>query len=488
MTRSRLGIAAAAAAIFVVLATANAGGYRYGISDQAFYLPALAKSVDASLFPRDTPVLEAQMRLWLGDDVLGLLAGGRAVDFPALSAVLYVVGLLLLAGAIAYFVRALGASSAAVGAALIVATLRHHIAKTGANTLEGYFHPRMIAYGLGIFALGFVLKRRFVPAFVMIGLALLLHTTAALWFGSVVVAALAWHLGRPWIWAIAVLIAGVTVGLAGWAPRMDALWLAAVAEKDYLFPSAWPLHAWVLNLSYPAVLALLYRRRVMQGRSIAGEPALIAGLIVLVIGFLISVPLSGAQIALAVQLQITRVFWVLDIAALLYLTVWLIDDVTPRLGPMWRHAAIGLLCAFSLVRGYYVLRVEADRPLVNWRLPADDWYDVMTWLRDQPVGLHVLADPGHAWRYGSSVRLAASRDTVLEQIKDTALGMYDRDVAVRVLERVQALTNFADFSTDTMRAAGAKYQADVVIVERPRQLDLPLLRENSRFRVYDLRQ
>jgi hypothetical protein len=107
-------------------------------------------------------VLEAQMRLWLGDDVLGLLAGGRAVDFPALSAVLYVVGLLLLAGAIGYFMRALGASSAAVGAALIVATLRHHIAKTGANTLEGYFHPRMIAYGLGIFALGFVLKRRFV--------------------------------------------------------------------------------------------------------------------------------------------------------------------------------------------------------------------------------------------------------------------------------------------------------------------------------------
>jgi hypothetical protein len=193
----------------------------------------------------------------------------------------------------------------------------------------------------------------------------------------------------------------------------------------------------------------------MQGRSVAGEPALIAGLIVLVIGFLISVPLSGAQIALAVQLQITRVFWVLDVAALLYLTVWLIDDVTPRLGPTWRPAAIGLLCAFSLVRGYYVLRVEANRPLITWRLPADDWYDVMTWLRDQPVGLHVLADPGHAWRYGSSVRLAASRDTVLESIKDTALGMYDRDVAVRVLERAQALSNFADFSTDAMRAAGA---------------------------------
>ena len=139
MTR-RIGIAAAAAALFVVLATANAGGYRYGISDQAFYLPALAKSVDASLFPRDTPVLDAQMRLWLGDDVLRLLAGGHPVDFPALSVVLYVVGLVLLAGAVAYFMRALGASPVAVGAALIVATLRHHIAKTGAAHVAGIRH------------------------------------------------------------------------------------------------------------------------------------------------------------------------------------------------------------------------------------------------------------------------------------------------------------------------------------------------------------
>jgi hypothetical protein len=74
----------------------------------------------------------------------------------------------------------------------------------------------------------------------MVALALLLHTTAALWFGSVVVAALAWHVGGRWIWAIAALIAAVTIGLAGWGPRMDPLWLAAVAEKDYLFPSRGP--------------------------------------------------------------------------------------------------------------------------------------------------------------------------------------------------------------------------------------------------------
>lgn len=483
MTR-RVAVAAAAAALFVVLATANGGGYRYGISDQAFYMPALAKSVDASLFPRDTPVLEAQMRLWLGDDVMRAVAGGRQVDLPVVAAVLYVIGLLILAGSVAYFMRSLGASDVTVGAALVMVTLRHHIAKTGANTLEGYFHPLMIAYGLGIFALGFVLRRRFGPALLMIGLALLLHTTAALWFGSVVVAALAWHLGRNWMWAIAGLIACVAIGLVGWAPRMDATWMAAVAEKDYLFPSAWPLHAWVLNLAYPIAILLIYKRRLSRGHTVGGEPALVAGLMVLVIGFLISVPLSAAKIALAVQLQITRVFWVLDVAALLYLLAWLMDELKPT----WRIVMVAALCVLSVSRGYYVLRVEADRSLVQWRLPNDDWNDVMSWLRGQPNTIHVLADPGHAWRYGSSVRLAASRDTVLERIKDTALAMYDRDVAVRVLERVQALEGFGDFSTDAMRQAGARFQADVVIVERPQALGLPLLRENARFRVYDLRR
>jgi len=39
-------------------------------------------------------------------------------------------------------------------------TLRHAIAKTGANTLEGYFHPRMAAFALGLFAVASVLERR----------------------------------------------------------------------------------------------------------------------------------------------------------------------------------------------------------------------------------------------------------------------------------------------------------------------------------------
>jgi hypothetical protein len=341
----RLALGAAAVVLFALVATANSGGYRYGISDQAFYLPAIEKSLDPDLFPRDSPILQAQMRLWLGDEVAAFLARGAAVNLPLVAAVLYASGLVLLAGAVTYFARGLGASQAAVIVALALATIRHHIAKTGANSLEGYFHPRMLAYALGIWALGCVLRRRFGAALVLVALMGLIHTTAFLWFAAAVVVAGAWSIDRRLMWGMAAGLAVVAGLLATVGPRMDAAWLTVVAEKDYLFPSAWPLHAWVLNFTYPVVLWAIYRRRAGLGRTAPGEGALVVGLLVLVAGFLVSVPLSALRVALAVQLQVTRVFWVLDAVVFIYLAWWIIDDLGATRGARWRAAAAAVVIA-----------------------------------------------------------------------------------------------------------------------------------------------
>ena len=84
---------AAGALVFMLLATANSGGYRYGISDQAFYQPAVAISVNPSLFPRDRVVIESQTQLWLGDTLLGWAARLTGGDLPALFAIVYLLTL-----------------------------------------------------------------------------------------------------------------------------------------------------------------------------------------------------------------------------------------------------------------------------------------------------------------------------------------------------------------------------------------------------------
>jgi hypothetical protein len=288
------------------------------------------------------------------------------------------------------------------------------------------------------------------------------------------------------------LLAGVAA-VAGWwwlfsrAPRMDDAWRAVLAEKDYLFVMQWPAYAWVLNLAYPLVLWILHLRRRTLGVARPLERPLVLGLLGLVIVFVASIPLAEAGVALAVQLQVNRIFWLLDVVVWLHLAWWLMDDVGAI--PAWRRWAVaGVLMAAACGRGYYVLKVDADRPLVRASLEDTDWTRALVWLRGQPADWHVLADPGHAWKYGPSVRAGALRDTVLEQSKDSALAIYDRAIAMRVAERMDGLGGFGTLDDATRaRALGARYGAHVLILERSRALDLPVLFENTGFRIYDLR-
>ena len=51
--------------------------------------------------------------------------------------------------------------------------------------------------------------------------------------------------------------------------RMDAVWLQAVASKDSLFASQWPVWAWIANLGLLAVLWWAHRRRAAPRRRAA---------------------------------------------------------------------------------------------------------------------------------------------------------------------------------------------------------------------------
>src|SRR5260221_759011 len=78
------------ATVFILLATLNSAGYRYGASDQAFYMPAVLRHLDPALFPQDRVLIDAQSRLIVVDSIM---AGASAVvhasvphlTFPASS-------------------------------------------------------------------------------------------------------------------------------------------------------------------------------------------------------------------------------------------------------------------------------------------------------------------------------------------------------------------------------------------------------------------
>ena len=486
------GILFLAAIPFVLLATANSAGYRYGASDLAFYGPAVMRQLDPSLFPRDTPVIDAQAKLTFMDETVATLARLTTTDLPSLFLALYLATLLLL-----------GCGGAAVGSAiyrsrwtalilLAAMTFRHAIAKSGTNSLEGYFHPRQLAFAFGILALAAFLRARHAAMLLALSAAASLHPTTTLWFAMWVGMAtmvaeprLRWPLGAA---ATALFVSGVwalTTGpLAGRLILMDGEWLAALGEKDYLFPLRWPLSAWATNLAYVPVIVWIYRRRSAAGLAGPRESGLVAGCLLLVLVFAAGVALGAARVGLAIQLQPARTFWMLDFMATVYL-VWAIAEGSGTLQPR-RLALAGLvLASLSLARGSYVMLAEfPDRPLFEPSVPGD-WGVVANWAGKTPKTSGWLAEPAHAARYGTSLRMAAARDVFVEGTKDAAIGMYDRGIALRTRDRLQQLQDFDGLSAESARALGQEYDLDYLVSERA--FELPVAFEHRALRVYRLR-
>jgi hypothetical protein len=490
------------ALIFAVVATLNTAGYRYGAGDQAGHLPSVLRHLDGQLFPRDSALIDAQSRLALFDE---LLARAMAVLPASLEAWCFALYLLTLTLLYAGLIRVGGAylrTGWALAAFVAVATIRHRIARTSANTLEGYFHPRQLAFAIGVLGVAETMRARPWTALAAAAVAGVVHPMTGLWF--LVWIGVALFVEQPRLRPLlatgggVAAAAGVALLAAGFLPvdRMDDAWLATLAGKDYLFATDWGPLPWVFNVSYPVVIAATFLARRRRGAIVAGEAGIVAGCLALVAVFFATLPLVAARVAVAVQLQISRVFWMADLLALLGAVWWLAEAArrpepaaprAPTAGARWRPAAaFVLVAALALARGSYAMWIEhPERSFVALHAPDDAWADVSAYLRRKTTpATHVLADPNHAWRFGTSLRVLAARDVFLENVKDEAMSMYDRRMAQRIAERRAALGAFDERTAPELQALGRRFDLDVVVAER--DLPLPELYRNSRFRVYRL--
>jgi len=479
-----------AGGLFVILATANGAGYRYGASDQAFYIPVVARALDPALFPRDGALIDAEGRLMVIDEILSALVRTSGLSLEALFFAGYLLSMALLwIGAVLVGSRVYRNVwvVAALGAAL---TFRHRIPRTSANSFEPYFHPRVLAFALGTLAVAALLRRHPRIAIALVALCALVHITTGLWFAILIGVALV-VLDPRWrapmavgVVAAAVLLAGAVAAgpLRGGLVPMDEVWLQAVASKDSLFATDWPFWAWAANFGLLTVLWWAHRVRVRRGSATPEDGALVWGASALVALFLATLPAVAAGVSLAVQFQISRVFWLVDFLALVFLLAVFVETRSPRTAA----TLAALLLVLSAARGAYIMLAERpERRLFELGLPASPWQDALRWVASRPRDVHLLADPGHAWKYGTSARVAAARDVLVEEVKDSALAIYSRDTAVRFVDRMVAIGDFPSLTADRARDLSRRFDLDYLVTEA--DLPLPTVYRNEQFRIYALK-
>ena len=496
--RVRLALAARRS-LFALLATANSGGYRYGVSDQAFYVPAIALTVRPSLFPRDRVVLDAQMRAWLGDSVLGGLApSGRRGPAGALRRALRRHAGCCCSPPASRSRAELAPTGGRSATFLVLLTLRHRIAKTGANSLEGYMHPRMLAFALGLAAFasdrtkslrrGAGLDRARCCRPHDDGDLVRGRAGRGLHLAAAANAGRSPHGGRRGrrSAALALTMRPASFGLT----VMDDAWIAVLGGQGL---SLLRRLAAVRVGRQPRVSRPARPRAPAPARSGRGSrrvrPDSIAGLTGA------RGDLSRLRAAHRSPCRHGR-----PDAGQSHLL-----DSRRRRGPLRRlvdhdgaRAAVALsprrarwwasLILASALRGYYVVRVESDHPLVEIRPQAAGWIAAMDWLRTQPTSWHVLADPHHAWRFGSSVRVAAR--TRHRARAEQRLGIRDlrsRSALVGCSNESQALDRFDEFSAADVRKSSTGYGIDVFVDRAARRFEFPVLYRNDEFIIYDLR-
>jgi len=461
-------------------------------------------------FPRDAPLIRTQGQFFLVDEILALIGRVTGASMESRFFAAYLVAIAVVwVGVVLIGLTLYGAAPQKRGADPLgprsgsllngwwltialaaLVTLRHHIPRTSTNSLEPYFHPRLLAFGFGIIAVTAFLRRRNATAVGMVALAALCHGTTAFWFAVAIGTALM-VVDRRWrvtgvvggAAVLAMLVWATTAGpLRTAAATMDAIWIDALGGRNFIFANEWPLWAWAANLGLLAALWIAHAVRVRRGTANERDAGLAWGATALVALFLVTLPLVTAHVALAVQFQFSRVFWIVDFLAAVYIIAAIGESL--RRTQMVTLAVV--LLTVSAARATYIMWSEhLERRLFQVSLVPSQWMDAMHWIAGQPLNTHVAAAPDHAFKYGVSVRVAACRDVLLEDDKDSAVAMYSRPIAERVVERRKALADFSSLTAASALELATRFGVDYLVTEAA--LPLREVYRNSQFRIYALK-
>ncbi len=471
---------------FVSIGAMVARGYSFGTADQVIQLPLYYKLLDVSLFSTDAlfPVTYSQYTV-LYFFILTIL---RITQFSPeiVFFALYIVFNFLFFCGVFFFATGFTNNKTLALFSLLMFVWHIPIAGSAITTVESLLVPRFIALALSFFVLGFLIRRNYLRAFILLSVIFLIHPPSFILTAMVCVPYIFFS-ERKKALDIILLGIGVTAIIVFWyipqflnnlphMPFFPDIELLSILKlrNTYAFPLLWSGRAWfnLIILLTPLGSGLI-RCWIRKNYSYFDRMALTAFVISCMALTIQIIGTSFFPVNFIISLQLGRI-WVFPIMFSLFYLAFYCSYIWHRYGFSSSMLGIIVILFFSMI-----IFVKWS---VFYKMQPKDWIDVQLWSKEHTTpACAFLVD-----FYSQGFRVYSQR-SIVGEYKDGTLSFYSDDFAKTWNTKRQFFNpkEHGEYVKD-INILRTVYPFSFVVLNNAIQSSLNLVYRNASYTVYSI--
>lgn len=457
----------------LVLSTVGAigvQGYHPSLEDDAFYLAAIKRNLDPSLFPHDAEFFRLQFQATIFDKLVGYSV--RLTHLPldvTIFAWQFVTILLLLWGCLAIARRCFSEPHAQWAAVAMVAVLLTiPVSGTGISLVDQYLHPRAVATAAVLGAIVAILKRRRMLAAVLLVFAFAVHAIMGS-LGASYCIFLAWNHAprekKDQSFAPAALLLPL-----GWVfePASDA-WRQAAATRRFYFLLDWHWYEWV------GVFAPLLILGLFAGIARRAKSGVLERVSTRLLYYAIFQMLVALVIMLPPAFERLRPFEPMRYLQLVYLLMFLMAGGLIGKYILGSHIYRWVLLFAPLSLGMFYAQRQMYPATTHLELPGtragNDWVAAFDWVRENTrtdslfaLDPHYMEIPGEDYH---GFRALAERSVLADVTKDGGMAARVPRLAPRWAREVDATRGWRNFNAGDFQSLKNSFGVNWIVLAQP---------------------
>jgi hypothetical protein len=468
-------------------------GYHPGLEDDAFYLAAIKRNLNPSLFPHDADFFRVQFQATVFDKLIA--ASLRWTHAPLEWGILFWqfgATLLILWGCWRISRRCFVESHAQWAAVTLVAVLLTlPVSGTGLSLTDQYLHPRALATGLILAAIVAVLDGQLVLVGVLLLAAFCVHAIMAA-FGASYCLFLLWRKPARATEQQSLALATLLLPL-GWVfePGSDA-WRRAAATRPFYFVLRWHWYEWLGVVAPLALLwwfrALAKRRQEEPRQEKLWKETVLAWVSERLVYFGVFQLAVALIMLLPARLERLRPLEPMRFLHLVYLLFVLLSGGLLGQYVLKRKILRWLLLFVPLSAGMFYAQRQMYPATPHLELPGataneNAWVAAFRWIsRNTPVDSQFAIDPHYMESPGEDYhgfRGLAERSVLADEVKDAGMVARVPSLASRWLREVDAQRRWRDFQRPDFLRLKAEFGVDWVVLQSPGVEGLPCPYRNA---------